>query len=303
MTSFLRVFKIGLVDFWRNRWLSLAATIMMAMTIFSIAVFVLLNLSVNETAHVLQDKIDVAVFFKDSAQDAQIQELRTMLLNRSDVKDVQYVSREDAVSKFRATSEKYRPMIARLLQQGYGTKLPRSLSVKANNPESLEGIAAFISQPPYDVIIESLSYEQSKIQIDKFIRSTAFIKKMGIILSAIFIGIAILVIYNTIRLTIYMRKEEIEIMQLVGATGWYIKFPFILEGIMYGTLATIITSITLIISAQSASPFITAFIASPPFDFQFFFVSNLGLITGIELFIGVVIGALCSYLAVRRHLR
>lgn len=302
MMSIIRVFKIGLVDFWRNRWLSLAATIMMAMTIFTIALFVLLNLSINQTAKALQDQIDIAVFFKDSAQDSQIQELQSLLTNRSDIKDVQYVSREEALRRFREKS-KYRTAVLKLLDQGYGTKLPRSLSVRANHPESLETIASYIKQPPYDSIIDRLSYEENKTLIDKYIHSTTFIKKTGMFLSTLFTIIAILVIYNTIRLTIFMRREEIEIMQLVGATGWFIKFPFVLEGIMYGTLATLLTTITLVIGARAAAPFITRYIDSPSFDFQQFFVSHLAFITGIELFIGVVIGALCSYLAVRRHLR
>ncbi len=302
MTSFTRVFKIGLIDFWRNRWLSLAATMMMTMTIFTIALFGLLDLSINQTAKTLQEKIDIAVFFKDTATDAQITELQNLLKARPDVKEVQYISRDEALQRFRERS-KYRAAVLKLLDQGYGSQLPRSLSVKATTPESLQTIATYIKQPPYDTVIERISYEENKTLIDKYIASTYFIKQTGLFLSVLFVVIAILVIYNTIRLTIFMRREEIEIMQLVGATGWYIKFPFILEGVMYGTFAVIITTVLLIIGARAAAPFVTRYIDSPSFDFQQFFISHLAVLTLIELFVGVIIGGLCSYLAVRRHLR
>lgn len=301
MTTFIRVLKIGFVDFWRNRWLSLAATMMMAMTIFTVALFILLNLSINQTAKTLQDKIDVAVFFKDSATDDQIKELQGLLQDRSDVKSVAYISREDAQVRLRDRS-KYQATVLKLLDQGYGTKLPRSLSVISNNPQSLETIATFIQQPPYDITIENISYKQNKSLIDKFINLTSFIKKTALYLSILFSLIAVLVIYNTIRLTILMRREEIEIMQLVGATGWFVRFPFILEGILYGIIATIVTTAVLIVSASAASPFITQFIGSPGFDFKQFFLNNLFYLVVVELGFGLGLGAACSYIAVRRFL-
>lgn len=302
MTTFLRVIRIGLVDFWRNRWLSLAATMMMTMAVFTVALFIILNMSINETAKTLQEKIDVAVFFKDDATDEQIDELKVLLEQRPDVKAVTFISREEAQKRLRERS-KYQATVLKLLDQGYGSRLPRSLSVKANSPSSLDSIASFIEQPPYDTGIENISYKQNKSLIDKFINLTSFVKKTALYLSILFSLIAILVVYNTIRLTILTRHEEIEIMQLVGATGWYIKFPFILEGILYGIIATLATTIVLIASVKAASPFLTQFIGSPNFDFQQFFYNNLLFITAVELACGLLLGAICSYLAVRKFLR
>ncbi len=300
--AFLRVIKMGLVDFWRNRWLSLAATVMMAMTIFTIALFVLLNVSINQTAKTLQDKIDIAVYFKNEAPDNQIFELQNLLKSRDDVKEVQYISHEEALKRFRDRS-KYRNTVQALLDQGFGSKLPRSLSVKATDPKYLDAIAAFIQQPPYDTMIESISHQETKALIDKYIQTTNFVKQTSLILSILFTAIAILIIYNTISMTIFTRKEEIGIMQLVGATAWYIKFPFILEGMMYGALATIITTIVLLAGVRGAAPSITNYINSPGFDFEQFFLVFLPLITALELLVGVVIGGLCSYLAVRKQLK
>lgn len=297
-----RVLKIGLVDFWRNRWLSLAATVVMSITVLMVALFVLLNFSVNKTAEILHDKIDVSVFFKDAATDTQIAELQNLLKSRPDVKEVTYISKDEALTRFREQS-KYRAKLLELLDQGYGKNLPRSISVKANDPTRLSDIASFIKQPPYDTVIDTISYQENKSVIDKLISSIQFVKNTTLILSLLFIGIAVLVVYNTINLTIFMRKEEIEIMQLVGATDWYIKFPFILEGVLYGILATIITTAILITSAKAIAPTITGYIGSAGFDFELFFFSKLLFIVIAELAVGVVIGGMCSYVAMRKRLR
>ncbi|MFA6082611.1 MAG: permease-like cell division protein FtsX [Patescibacteria group bacterium] len=302
MVALIRILKIGVVDFWRNRWLSLAAIMMMTLTISIISLFVALDLSINQTAKMLEDKIDISVFFNDNATDANITALQNSLLGRSDVKSITYISREQALARFREQSQ-YRSTVLKLLDQGYGSKLPRSIEIKANGPENLQSIADYVNQSQYKTSIDKVSYQENKQLIDKYIKSAQFVKEVGLVLSAIFILIAILVIYNTIRLTIFMRREEVEIMQLVGATGWYIKFPFVLEGILYGAFATVITTILLIIGAKSASPYITNYVGSASFNFGQFFTAHLWLIILVEIFVGVVIGGLCSYFAVRTHVK
>lgn len=302
MISIIRAFKIGFVDFWRNRWLSLAATIMMTLTILTMALFALINFSVTQTTKILQEKIDIAVFIKDEATDAQIQALKNEIGLRPDVKEVTFTTKEDALAQFREAS-KPRPVIIRLLDMGHGGSIPSSIVVKAKDPSSLQTIADSINQSQYNKLVSKLSYDESKASIDRYISTTRFVERVGWFLSALFILIAILVIYNTIRLTIYMRKTEIDIMQLVGATGWYIKFPLILEGVLYGLIATAVSTALLFIGVKSASPFINRYVDSSSFNFSQFFVDNLGKVVGIELLVGVMIGALCSYLAIRKHLK
>jgi len=302
MTPILRVLKIGLVDFWRNRWLSLASTIIMIITVFMVSLFVLLDFSVSRTAQILNDKIDISAFFTSAATDTQINDLVALVKNRPDVKEVQYVSSADALTKFKERS-KYRTKLLELLDKGYGANLPRSISVKASDPQKLSDIASFIKQPPYDTIIQTVSYEENKDVITKVINSVELVERSALYLSILFLLIAILVVYNTINLTIYMRREEIEIMQLVGATGWFIKFPFILEGIIYGLLAAVVTTIVLFVGASAVGPSITRYIDSAGFDFGIFFIQKFPIIIAIEFLIGVVVGGACSFLAVRKQVK
>lgn len=302
MIAIIRVFKIGFIDFWRNRWLSLAATVVMTLTVLTMALFALLSLSVNQTTKVLQEKIDIAVFIKDEATEDQVAALQTEIGLRPDVKEVRYTSKEDALAQFREAS-KPRPVIIRLLDLGHGGSIPRSIVIKANDPSSLQSIADSITQSSSNTIVSKISYEESKASIDRYISVTQFVERSGWILSGLFILIAILVIYNTIRLTIYMRKTEIEIMQLVGATGWYIKFPLILEGVLYGIIATVVSTMLLFIGVNGSAPFITRYVDSSNFNFNQFFVANLSKIIGVELLVAVMIGGICSYLAIRKHLK
>ena len=176
--AIIRGLKIGLVDFWRNRWLSLAATFMMTLTIVTMAMFTLLSLSVNQTTKILQEKIDIAVFIKDEATDIQIQGLQNEIGAMPDVKEVRFTSKEEALAQFREAS-KPRPVIIRLLDLGHGGSIPRSIVIKANDPSSLESIASAINQSQYNVIVTKVSYEESKSSIDRYISMTHFVERVG----------------------------------------------------------------------------------------------------------------------------
>ncbi len=301
MVNVYRVLRTGFVDFWRNRWLALATIAVMTVTIFTIALSILLNFAINQTAKTLESQLDVKVFFNDAATMDQINTLENALKARNDVQSVSFTSKQQALQQFREES-KYRQTVLQLLNQGYGNDLPSSISIKATDPSYLSDIASFVSQPTYSPLIKQVSYQENKQLIDKFISSANFIKELGWILSVLFIIISILVIYNTIMLMIFSRREEIEIMQLVGASSWYIRAPFILEGVVYGLAASIITTVILLLVAHSVAPYIDNYINSPSFHFTKFFMDHLLFITATEIFVGVVIGAACSYLAIRKHL-
>lgn len=302
MINIYRVLRTGFVDFWRNRWLSLATIAVMTVTIFTIALSILLSFAINQTAKTLESQLDVKVFFNDAATMDQINSLKNTLLARSDVQSVTFTSKQQALQQFRAES-KYRTTVLQLLDQGYGNDLPSSISIKTTDPSYLSDVASFVSQPTYAPLVKQVSYQENKQLIDKFISSTAFVKELGWVLSALFIGISVLVIYNTVMLMIFNRREEIEIMQLVGASSWYIRSPFVLEGVVYGLSASVITTIILVLIAKTLSPYVDNYINSPSFHFMQFFTNHLLFIIGVEIFVGVVIGAACSYLAVRKHLR
>lgn len=296
-----RIFKLGLTNFWRNRWLSLAATLVMTLTLLIIGIFIILTSVVNKTTESIREKIDISVYFNDSASTDQIIELRNEVTTRSDVKEVRYVSKDDALAEFLAQQQG--KDVAKLISPEENP-LPRSLEIKANQAEDLDQIANFVSQEQFAPMIHNVSYQDNKTVINRLIGFTTFIKRMGWIFSIIFIIISILVILNTIRLTIFTRKDEIEIMRLVGANDVFIKVPFILEGFLYGLIATIIASIIIRLGVVFITPMMSQYLG---LDISkkmlgFFSGSFLGII-GLELLIGIIIGIGCSLFSIRKYVK
>lgn len=322
MITLKRIIKLGLVNFWRNRWLSLAASLMIMLTLVTMGGFALLNIFANATAEGIKERIDLSVYFYDTASDEQIQELQYTLSNRSDVKNIRLISKDQAlvIWQQRAINSKIKQLIT-----ADENPLPRSLQIKAAYPEALGAIAAAISTDQYKPLIRSLSYEETKAAIDKLIRLTHFIRRLGLGLTIFLLAISLVVILNTIRLTIFTRRDEIEVMRLVGANNAFIRVPFGVEAVLYGLigglLAYLIVSLAMAyfgtrlasyfadVAAATHTPY--AYLIQPYFDSvslghtisfpeSFIQLWQLGL---LQILIGVIFSLFCSLIALRRYLR
>lgn len=297
----LRIIKLGLLNFWRNRWLSLAATLNMALTLLVISTFAISAITIKKTADTIREKIDITIYIKDSASVDDIVSLQRKLGDRPDVKTVKYISKEEALEVFK-TQQKGKKVSEYIT--GADNPLPRSLEIKANKAEDLDNIATFIQQDQYSPMIENVSYQENKKIIERLIGLTKFTNEIGILLSLTFLITSILVILNTIRLTIFNRKDEIEIMCLVGANDQFIKIPFLIEGALYGIFAALIAftmiglGLSFVISRawQELDPSLGAAINR-------FFTSNLWSVIGLEIILGVAISVSCSFVSIRKHLK
>ena len=301
--SLYRIFKTSLISLWRNRWLSLAATLVMFLTLFSISFFASLLIVTNKTTDTLKSKVDMSVYFNDSASKDQIYALQNILLSRSDIKSADYISKEKALAVWQeryADNEKLRDAVSET-----DNPLPRSLGIKTNQPEDLEAINTFLNSSDYKPLIREVSYKNSKDLIDKMMKLTTMTRNIGWFISALFILISILIIYNTIRLTIYTRSEEIEIMKLVGASDLYIQGPFIADGAGYGLIGAIVTSIIFFTFSQLAQPSIFNYLELSNYSDYLgrYGFNNFGLIFLFQLIVGVTLGVTCSLLAIKKHLK
>ena len=296
-----RIFKLGLVNFWRNRWLSLAATLVMTLTLLIISIFAILTLVIGKTTDSIRAKMDISIYFNDSATTDQIIDLQRQLAARSDVKEVKYISKEEALAIFKEQQEGKK--VAEFINPEENP-LPRSLEIKATQPEYLDQIAQYVGQDESKPLIHNVSYQENKTIIERLIGVTSFIKIIGWVFSAVFVLISVLVILNTIRLTILTRKDEIEIMRLVGASDTFIKVPFIVEGFLYGFLATILATILIRIGVSVVSPLIERYLGIDlSYRLMRFFSGNFLTIVGLELIVGIVIGIGCSLISIRRYLK
>lgn len=298
-TTFKRIINTAVVSLWRNRWLSLASTLVMVITLIIISVFVSLSIVANKVTTELQDKIDMAAYIEDNVSEDQVFELQKLLTRREDVLSVYYVSKKEALERWKARNQEDENL--RDIISEDDNPLPRSLEIKTEDPEDLEEIASLLEDQSYSPLIKELSYRKNKDVVERLSRIAYFISVFGWSLSAVFILISILVIYNTVRLTIFARSEEIEIMRLVGASSGYVRGPFLLEGVAYGIVGTIISSTILYFAFQLIMPWARSYLGGFDVGSGYLGVS-FWLVVVMQLGVGIVLGALCSMFAIKKHL-
>ncbi|MBX4187364.1 MAG: ABC transporter permease [Candidatus Doudnabacteria bacterium] len=298
-----RVIQSGITNFFRNIWVSVAATSMVAITLFIISTilifYTLTVLSINNST----DKVGVVTaYFSDKTTEKEIQNVKAEIEMINGVKSVEYISKEEAKQRF-IERHKDEPLWLQSLTEFDNNPVPASISVKADNLDDYSQIFGVIKSERYAPYFQndqgvSTVRDNQKV-IDKLHKIIEFITRFGLILALIFMLVTIMVTFNTIRLTIYNRREEVEIMRLVGATNWYIRWPFFIEGVMYAICATIFTSLIV---------FGLLYLLSGRIE-QFLSLSSLGTtlinaifwrILGINIVASV---ALSTTIAIRRYLK
>ena len=299
--TFYRILKLGLTNFWRNGWLSLAASLMMAVTLLTIAVVLLFSASAKYLADRMNEKIDISIFLTDEATEEQISDFRQYLSMQDEVKRIDYTTKSQALADWRDLPNISDKLKSSITEEG--NFLPRSFQVKmadVNNQSSIESLTKKINQPRWQPLIESVRSE--KDLIERLTNLTNFAKKIGLLVFVFFTILSILVILNTIHLTILTRKEEVEIMRLVGASENFVRLPFVIEGVLYGVLAAAAALIFLKIGSWLMAPFISHYLSDFGFNLNPLIASYFPLLSILLLVIGAGMGVVASLISVRRHL-
>jgi cell division transport system permease protein len=275
----------------------------MTITLTIVVVSFISNSALTSTIKGVTDKIDVSIYLNDSVTTAQRQSFENALLANSDVASVGYISKDQALADYKAENANNSTLIQGL--QFAGNPLPASFEVKAKNPNDMNSIVAVTNEPQYSAMLDPtspISYSgTNKDAINRIIKVSDFFKSTGLVASVIFLVISTLIIFNTIRMAIFTRREEIEIMKLVGATKWFIRGPFIFEAALYGIIAAGIALLLSYSLILGGAPKLENYI-----DVQStinFFRQYPFLVIGGELVIGILIGAFSSMLAMSRYLK
>jgi cell division transport system permease protein len=295
-----RASKAGAKNFMRNGWLSIATTSVIALTLFIISVLLSLIFVANLVLGQIQDKISVNVYFKSETEEKNILMIKDDLESMAEVKKIDYTSREEALGLL---EEKHRSnrVIIDSLKELKENPLEASLSIKVHDPDKYELIENELLAGKHKDYISKMDYSDHKGEIDRLNKIIKTIRQGGLIAVAIFVAVAILVTFNSIRLTIYTYKTEVEIMKLVGASNWFIRLPFITEGVLYGIFATLVVGG---IWYPLASSF-TQFFANAGFqvDASQLLYQNLIYVVSIQLLTGIFLGVISSFIAIRRYLK
>lgn len=245
--SLKRVLKFAWQGFLRNRILGFEVMFIMAIAVFLITSLFLFQGLSNFLIKEVEGKVDVSVYFKENVLEEEILNVERDLYKFSnEIESVEYVSREKALENF-IEKHKHEPIYLEALEEiGYNPFLP-SLNIKARDPSYYGPISNYLSQDSLQSVIERVSFFQNKKVIDKLSSVTNNVRIVVISLSLILGLLAVLITFNTIKLTIFTSKEEISTMQLVGASNWFIRGPFVIQAIFYGIASILAVNLLFLI--------------------------------------------------------
>ena len=239
-TNIKRIIRYGFKSFIRSGFTSTASVLVMVVTLFVITSLIFVQASLNTSLNNIENKVDVTVYFVPGANVKTINNIESSLSKLPEVKDIIYTSEDTALANFRERhANDYLTLQA--LDELNKNPLGASLSIKAQEPSQYESIVNYFSSNDAVSkgavsIIDKIDYSQNKAIINKLSSIIAGANKLGLIVSLILILISIIVTFNTIRLVIFMSREEINTMKLVGAMGKYVQGPFIVSGILVGLI-------------------------------------------------------------------
>ncbi len=298
-----RIIKSGFKNFKRRGLISWAAILVVTITLFVITTIILLQSTLHFSLNQIKDKVDVTIYFNVGAPEDKILSLKESLLKLPEVASITYTSSDEALQIFKDRHSSDYPTI-QALDEIKSNPLGGYLNIKAKEISQYENIANFLKTDSLSVsgfgsIIDKVNYHQNKLVIDRLNAIIAGAQKLGFLITLLLIIISIIITFNTIRLAIFISKEEIGVMRLVGASKMRVRGPFMIEGAIYGIIATIITLLLFWPITAWLGRNMTGFLGLNLYDY---YISNLFQIFVIVLLSGVFLGMVSSILAVRRYL-
>ena len=303
MTELKRITKAGFIGFKRNGLVSWAAVLNITTTLSVIISIILLQAVLHYALIQIKDKVDVTIYFTVGVPEDQILQLKSSLEKLPEIASISYTSAEDALKIFRDRHASDYPTI-QALDEIKDNPLGAYLNVKTKEISQYEGIANFLKSDDSLVlgsasIIDKVNYRQNKPVIDRLNAIISGAQKLSLILTLVLIAMCLINTFNTIRLIILISKEEIGVMRLVGASKMQVQGPFMIEGAIYGVVATLVSMFLFWPISTWFGNNMTDFFGLNLSDYYF---ANLLEIFIIILLSGVFLGMVSSFLAARKYL-
>ncbi len=300
-----RIFTTGLANFLRNAWLAVAAMAMMLVTLTIVLFLVISNATFSHTISQITDKIDVSVYLKDTVKPTEKDKLISDVKKLNNVKSVQYISKDQALKAYQDQNKNNPDLLAAISQTD--NPLPATVQIKPKDPNKISEIRDYLEEPAVKRLqSDETSYSgDRKEAIDKITQATRFLRETALVGVIVFTIISTLIIFNTIQMAIFNRREELTIMRLLGASTWYIRGPFVVETMFYGVIASIISVIlvgSLFTVASSTFEATSLGLLDIGYASDYFSQHFWAILTA-QMGIGILIGAVSSILATRRYLK
>jgi cell division transport system permease protein len=299
-TFFRRTIRFGWQNFWRESGLNIATVFVLTITI-SLVTFIFVSQGiVNHLIGRIQDKIDISVYVRAEADIEEINQAKKILEQLPEVQSVVFLSREEVLKQFEARHAND-PVIMESLEVVGSNPFYGSLNIRAQSPDQYAAVLMVLGSSALESVVQKVDYLQKKTVIDKLSDFIANINTVGFVLALALAIVAVLVTFNTIRVAIHDSSKEISIMRLVGATNKFIRGPFIVQGVISGTIAAAISCLIFFILAYFAAPKIEAL--TDGFNIMSWWYANLSLVIIIQLFTGIFLGTFSGLIAIHRYLR
>jgi cell division transport system permease protein len=244
--------------------------------------------------------VDISVHFKPEVEDSRIQTVKIALLSLPEVKDVRHLTPAEALAEFSRANQSDLRVIEALGEVGENP-FGAIWVIKARDLDGYPKIMETLSGPAFIELIEDKDFVDRQAVIDRLDGISRRVRLAGLLISLVFGLITVLIVWNTIRMSIYTRRSEIAIMRLVGASNWFIRSPFYFQALFWSVLALAICLGLFYPALDLAEPFLSAFFGSPV-DLAGFYRANLVRVVGAE-FIGVaLLSLITTKMATARHL-
>jgi cell division transport system permease protein len=314
-TTFKRITRTGFVNFWRNGFLSFAAVVVITLSLLAFGGLIFASAFGRALLTEVKEKVDINIYFTLDAPENDILALQKDIRALPEVASTAYISRDQALEEFQ-TKWKNNALIIQGLTEIGSNPFPAALNIKAKDPSNYGDIVSFLgSKKPAKAdgmhIIEKINYEENKLIIDRLSSIIPTVEQAGAVVAIIFILVAIIIVFNTIRLIIYTARDEISVMKLVGASNTYVRGPFFVSGVIYGLVSGLIAVGLLAVFAYWGDVLILKLAGvdvASNFELMVnvlsvYFVKNFSEIFTLIVGAGIVLGGISSYIAARRYLR
>ena len=284
----------ALVGLWRHRFMTGATVLTTALMLLMLNVFVVLVTHLNVALEALEHRVNVIAYIREDAPPGKVRELQSSLQNRSDVLEVIYVTKDEALARLR---EHFADR-AELLAMVADNPLPASLEIRARDPDSLKNIVSLLeTKVGPESVLEEVALQEDIVE--RLLSLTTATRVAGVAMTGGLAVVSLFIVINTIRIAVYSRRQEIEVMKLVGATDWFVRWPFVFEGMLYGLLASLLTLLIVVPAYDPVVENFWALLSFLPVERDPQFATKLALMTMV---VGITLGAAGSYISVRRFL-
>lgn len=300
-----RIINTGAVNFIRNAWLAIAAMAVMVVTLTIVLFSLLANATFGHTLDQITSKIDVSVYLKDTVTDDQRKDLINDIKDLPNVESVRFISKDEVLKKYLQDNAGNAELLSAVSQTD--NPLPATIQIKPRDLNKLEDIKKYLTQKEVaELQSDQPSYSgDRKEAIDKITHATNILQRVGVIAVLVFAIISVLIIFNTIQMAIFNRRDELTIMRLLGASTWYIRGPFVVESIIYGIISALV-SVTLTHSAFVAARSTLEASSLGLLDINYsaeYFKEHFWTLLVLQLGVGILIGAASSAVATQRYLK